>query len=566
MLRTPVRIPLRCWTSVFIATLCVAPCTLTSCNAGYENAGSGAVDAANNPNAVANDHLPPVSPCTSNAPAPRALRRLTQTELNNTVVDLFNDPNAPQTTAVFNSDPVTYGFTNVAANLQVRDNMAMAVESYAESLAQYAGAHVAALSTCTTTDANCETAFINAFGKRAFRAPLTSDQVQAYTQLMASMPDFTSGVETVVSAMIQSPYFLYRSELGTPQGSTFQLTPYEIASELSYLLVGSMPDATLMAAADNEQLSTPAQIQAQATRLLQSPKAHAPLQQFFLEWLQVNQLPQLARMEGNTNLPPTTAAEMVTETRLLADEVAFTSNGNYTQLLTADHTYVNTELSQFYLMAAVAQGNFASVPLAGTGRDLGVLGQGGVLAAASQPTFASPTLRGRMVRMRMLCDSVPSPPPGVPQLDQGTPNETLRQRFTAHVTEASCAQCHDLMDPLGFTMGDYDTLGRLRPSDLENGQPVDTSGSIAQAQGDSQPAQAVSGLGQLIQDLSQNPQSQACFTRHWSMYAYGNTTWDQDACTFSAVSNVAQGSHYNLQQSLIALTQVPSFTTRVQDQ
>lgn len=555
------RIPLRCCT---LAGLLIG---LAACNAGYEYAGSGAsaVDAANNPNAVANDHLPPLSPCTSNAPAPRALRRLTQTELNNTVVDLFNDPNAPQTTAVFNSDPVTYGFTNMAANLEVRDNMAMAVQSYAETLAQYAGAHVAALSSCTTTDSNCETTFVSTFGKRAFRAPLTNDQVQAYVQLMGTMPDFTSALEAVVSAMIQSPYFLYRSELGTAQASGFQLTPYEIASELSYLIIGSMPDAALMTAADNNALTTPAQIQAQTTRLLQSPKAHAPLQEFFLQWLQVRGLTQDARMEANTTLPPATAADMITETRMLADDVAFNSNGTYSQLLTADHTYVNTELAQFYLMQAVAQGNFIAVPLAGTGRDVGVLAQGGVLAAASQSTFASPTLRGRMVRMRLLCDSVGSPPPGVPQLDQGTPNETLRQRFSAHVNETSCAQCHDLLDPLGFTMGDYDTIGRLRPSGLENGQPVDTTGTLNVATGDTGEPQSLSGFGQLIQNLAQSPQAQACLSRHWSMYAYGSTTWDQDACTFTAAANIAQGSNYNLLQTLVALTQVPSFTTRVQD-
>jgi len=552
-----------------LAFLLAVALPIAACNGGTVRmdggAGGGVDSGTSGAPIVATDHLPPASPCTSNAPAPRALRRLTQAELNNTVVDLFNDPNAPQTTAVFNSDPVAYGFTNVTQNLQVRDNMAMAVETYAEALANYAGQHVATLSTCTTTDSTCETQFITTFGKRAFRAPLTSAQTQQYLQLKSSMPDFTSGVQALVSGMIQSPYFLYRSELGTQQGSNYTLTPYEVASELSYLITGSMPDATLMTAADNGALGSATQIQAQATRLLQTPRAHAAVQQFFLEWLQLSNLPTDARQEGTVTMPDPVKADMVMETRLLADETVFTKNGTYADLLTADHTFVNTELAQFYLMQAVAQGNFVSVPLQGTGRDLGVLGQGGVLAAASQSTFASPVLRGRMLRMRMLCDSVPSPPPGVPQADSSNANETLREIFAGHITNSACSQCHSLMDPLGYTMGDYDTLGRLRPSDLENGKPVDTTGTLNVASGDPGQAAQFTGLGQLIQNFATNPQAQTCMTRHWAMYAYGSISWQQDACTYNAAATQAQQNNFNLQQTLLGLTQVPSFTTRVMD-
>ena len=522
--------------------------------------------ASSTTSAVASDHIPAVSACVSNAPAPRALRRLTQTELNNSIIDIFGgDTGAPQTSDVFNADPATYGFHNIQDNLEVRNNMAMVVQSFAETVSAYAAAHTSEVSTCTTTDAACEKQFIQTFGKKVFRQPLSAAQVAAYQTLMATMPDFASGAQVVVSAMIQSPYFLYRFELGVNNNGTFTLTPYEVASELSYMITGSMPDATLMAAADNNALGTSAEIQVQATRLLQTARAHQALDSFFMQWLQVADLNLDARQEGTTALSGSVKADMQTEVQMLVDDVAFTKNGSVSGLLTANYTFMNAELASFYQVSGPSGAAFSSVTTAASQRDLGILGLGGVISAASQATYASPTLRGRMIRMRLLCDSVPSPPPGIPALDAGSPNETTRQRFAAHTTNSSCSACHNLLDPLGFTFGDYDTVGRHRPGDLENNEPVDASGAINIAAGDSGSVTALSGLSDLITTLSTSQQVGDCVTRHMAMYAFGSVSWNQDACTYTAAASTARASNYNLQSTWTAIAQTPSFTTRVQD-
>lgn len=532
-----------------------------------ENSGTAGTPGSPNFDAsqqAGNGHIPPVSPCTSNAPAPRGLRRLTQVELNNSVQDLL-DANAPQTVSVFDSDPQSYGFHNVQAILQVRDNTAQALLLFSEAAGLYASQHTALVSTCTTMELTCRTDFINRFGKRAFRAPLTADQVDAYNQLMASMPDFAAGVQAVVSAMLQSPYFLYRTELGTPvSGSpgTFQLTPYEIASELSYLITASTPDTILMQAADTHALSTDEQILAQAKRLMATPRAHAAVDAFFLQWLQLADLGRATRQEGTDVLDSATKAAMQTETLMLVEDVVFSKNGTYSDLLTAKYTFLNQQLAAFYQLSGPATG-FASVPLTGGERPAGVLGHGGVLSIASQSTYASPTMRGRMVRMRLLCNSVSPPPPGVPALDTTTPNQTLRQRFEQHSARASCSSCHALMDPLGFTLGSFDTIGRARAGNMENGLAVDTSGDALDAgTGTKTPLRDASAL---VDYLATSADAQACFGRHWAMYAYGATHWPQDACTFAEVAKRAAPTHYNLQSTFLSLTQVPSFTQRVQD-
>ncbi len=515
---------------------------------------------------VASDHIPPISACLSHAPAPRALRRLTQTELNNSVVDIFGgDTSAPQTSDVFNADGATYGFHNLQDNLEVRNNMALVVQTFAETVAAYAAAHISEISTCSTTDTACEKQFIQTFGKKVFRQPLNAAQVAAYQALMATMPDFASGTQAVTSALIQSPYFLYRAEMGVSNNGMFTLTPYEVASELSYMITASMPDATLMAAADNNALGTAAQIQAQAARLMQTPRAHQALDTFFMQWLQVADLNLDARQEGTTALSSSIKSDMQTETQMLVDDVSFSKNGTIANLLTANYSFMNAELASFYQVSGPSGSTFSNVSTTQAQRDLGILGLGGVISAASQATYASPTLRGRMVRMRMLCDSVPSPPPGIPALDASNPNETTRQRFVAHATDASCAACHTLLDPLGYTFGDYDTVGRHRPGNMENNQSVDASGALNVAAGDSGSAVSLSGLSDLITTLSTSQQVGDCMTRHMAMYAFGSVSWSQDACTYNAAATTARSSNYNLQSTWTAITQTPSFTTRVQD-
>ena len=197
--------------------------------------------------------LPDANACTSNSPGPRQLRRLSASEFTATVRDLFRDPNAPNAN-IFTDQPIL-GFTVDSGALLVQDLVGDALRDYAETVAAWAVANkLSQIASCTTMDATCRRQVISSFGKRAFRAPLPTARVDAYDQIFAAEATFAAGVEATVAAMLQSPYFLYRTELGPETagpGATVTLTPHEVASSLSYLLAGS--DARRHAAGGRRQ-------------------------------------------------------------------------------------------------------------------------------------------------------------------------------------------------------------------------------------------------------------------------------------------------------------------------
>jgi hypothetical protein len=200
--------------------------------------------------------LPPASACRTASPGPRALRRLTAAEYGATLKDLLGDSNLPLT-SVF-SDPTVLGFSVDSHLLVIQGLGAQQLMDQAESIAHFAVSnHLSQLTSCTSTDAACRQAFIRQFGKRAHRAPLSDADVGVYETLFAAEASFADGAEAVIAAMLQSPYFLYRRELGASDGGGYQLSSYELASSLSYLLTGSMPDAELFAAADSGTLTQP---------------------------------------------------------------------------------------------------------------------------------------------------------------------------------------------------------------------------------------------------------------------------------------------------------------------
>ena len=545
-----------------------------ACHGGTAEDREAQATPALDPNSAANsstntlttekNHLPAASACTgTDTPAPRQLRRLTQTELNATLKSLFNDAGAPQVQGMFTNDPELYTFHNAASTLVVAGISASQIQSMAEAAGAYATQNVGRLSpTCSTTDAACESTFVTSFGLQAFRRPLTSQEVQTYVTLMQSMSSFATAVGVAVDAMLQSPYFLYRSELGVSSGSTYKLTPYEVATELSYLLVGSMPDATLMQAAQNGSILDATTRATQVSRLLADARAHTVIDSFFLQWLGVADLPSYLRSQGNTTLSPALAADMVQETSKSIDALVFAQNGVFADMHRLQTSYLNTDLSNFYGVPG-GQQSFTQVSIAGH-RDVGILNQGGVLSAASEVNIPSPVLRGRMLREHILCQTLPPPPKGVPTVDGVPQGSTTRDVYAAHVNMALCNSCHKLMDPLGFTQGDYDTLGRPFANKQENGAAIDTSGSAGSLL-DGVADVPLADASALSTFVASSPQAKACFARHWAMYGLGNVSWAQDSCTYSAVDSIAAGSDYNFLKTVAALTAVRSFTERVLD-
>ena len=507
------------------------------------------------------------------------MRRLSAPEFAASIRSIFQDPSAPVAT-VF-ADPTVLGFSIDANTLLVQGLNASQLMDNAEAVASWAAEQgkLAQFASCSTVDEACAQQFISAFGARAFRSPFPAGdgRFAPYQALFLGEDSFSNAAQAVISAMLQSPYFLYRSELGTPNGAGFDLTPPEVASSLSYLLTGDMPDDTLMAAAAQVQaggLSMADMVNQQADRLLAdgSPYHATALMEFMTGWLGLGRLYTAAKDDTIFKLTDTMRDAMGTETRSLLLE-AFDGGGSFSSVLTADHTFLNDALAGYYgLDSTGLTADFVSVPLAtatatGGHRDAGLLAQASILNGYARPDASSPTQRGHMVRSRLLCQAVPPPPPNVnTTLKPATNAQTTRQQIETAHSLGTCAGCHQLMDPLGFGFEHYDQYGRYR--DTENGVAIDDSGKIVNANPrDGSPTfTGLSGPGSLSEYLAADPDVTQCLIRYWSYTSFGSASWPQDACTYDAIYNEAQGQGFSLRSVLVGIIHSPNFLHRVQDQ
>jgi uncharacterized protein DUF1592/uncharacterized protein DUF1588/uncharacterized protein DUF1595/uncharacterized protein DUF1587/uncharacterized protein DUF1585 len=497
--------------------------------------------------------------CVANKPGPRMLRRLTAEQLDNSVRDLFKNASAPKSD-VFN-DPQILGFSGDANALLVRDLGSQQLMSYAEQVARWAVSTLAAdLSTCSEMTPTCRTQFIKSFGLRAFRQPLTDARAARYEKLFASGTTFAQGLELTISAMLQSPYFLYRRELGEPdpgKPGQVKLTSYEVASNISYLIARSMPDEALLAAAAANQLSTREQIDAHVERLLQDPKNRGTMHTFMGEWLETKRVASVLKEPKVFDFTDALRADMEKETAALIDDVVFTRKGSFSDLLNTDYTFVNAALAKHYGLPPNATTTGTELVRVTTKRDKGILAQGAMMSGHAGIAFSSPTLRGKLVRTRLLCQDLPPPPSNVNTMIVPPENaKTTREIFQAHVMNPVCGPCHKTMDPIGFGFENYDVVGRYRTE--ENGVPIDASGEIT---GDNF---TFTGMAQLNDYLAGNEEVRQCMVRFMSYFAYGATGWTDDGCTRDSIVAEAKASNWSIRSVLTAITHAPHFTTRVQ--
>ena len=299
--------------------------------------------------------------CTSNAPGPRKLWRLTAAEFAASIRSIFNDTSNAAPVATVFSDPSVLGFSVDANALLVQGLNASQLQDNAEAIAAWAASSnkLASFAGCASSTSgapasSCATSFIQAFGRLAFRTTLAASdpRIATYSKLFMAGTSNADGAQAVISAMLQSPYFLYRSELGAQSGGTFKLTPYEVATELAYTLTGTTPDATLLSAADSVamgSLSLSAMVDQQASRLLASGSASnaVAVMGFMDGWLGLSRLYTTAHDATVYQLSPALQNDMWNESQSLILE-AFNGNGTFGSLLTADHSFLNQELAAFY--------------------------------------------------------------------------------------------------------------------------------------------------------------------------------------------------------------------------
>jgi Protein of unknown function (DUF1592)/Protein of unknown function (DUF1588)/Protein of unknown function (DUF1587)/Protein of unknown function (DUF1595)/Protein of unknown function (DUF1585) len=502
--------------------------------------------------------------CTNSGAPASPLRRLTHADYNNTVRDLLGDASNPADN--FPDETVGEGFSNSAVALSVTPVLAEGYLDSAQKIAATAVKNLPALLQCDVAQAGeeaCVRSFVERFGKRAFRRPVLpaeADRLVALFRSVRQVPtEFSASIETLLASMLQLPQFLYRMETGSPQAEPGRvpLTQYEIATRLSYLLWSTMPDDELFAAADSGQLATSAQIEQQARRLLASPRARAGVTSFYLEWLKLRGLAEASKDAAiYPEYSDKLKGAMAAETLAFVNNVLFESDGKLETLFTAPFTFVNGDLAKFYGLPGITGTELQRVVL-DPSRGSGVITQGSLMAILASSTQSDPIARGKFVRQNLLCQSLPVPPNDIPLVQDPLPNTTTRQRFEQHRNSASCAACHELLDPVGFGFENFDGIGRYRT--MDGALPVDNTGQITATR---DMDGTFHGVPELARKLMDSTEAQECVTHSWFTYAYGRPPAEDDACTLEEAHQAFVAKGLDLRELPVALTRGDSFVYR----
>lgn len=501
--------------------------------------------------------------CSKRQAASSSVRRLTRAEYVNTVRDLLQDPTIPAPELA--QDGRTSLFTGNAATPM----SSLAARRYleaAESLSARVIPKLGQLVPCSNLgDEACAAKFVKEFGRRAFRRPLTPAEqdrfIGIYSAVRSGGDDHAASLRWVVAAFMQSPTFLHHIEQGDPskqEGEVVPLTPHEIASRLSYFYWKTMPDAALMAAADSGALATPEGIATQAQRLLDDPRARHVVLDFHSQLLELERLENLAK--DPTMFPafgPALRDSMKAETEKFIDFVYWEGDRKLSTLLTADFSFIDERLANIYGVGGVTGTALTKVTLP-AGQRSGLLTQPSFLALNALADQTSPVFRGKYVRERMLCQELGAPPPGVETLvDPPTPGLSTRERFAEHSTNAACAGCHKLMDPIGFGFENYDAIGAYRTD--EYGVPVDASGEIVNG---GEVSGAFVGAVAMGAKLAESHLVKACVAEQWLSYAAQRGKVARDACAAEHLAEQFIDAGGDLRALLLAIPLNDAFRYR----
>ncbi len=580
---------------------------------GSSVATNSVVDAGAGPTAVAALGIPifqascvPGQPKVDWSP----VRRISRVEYNNMVRDLLGDttqpansfePESPMANGV-NFDTNTYSGVSsliVQSYLQTAETLAATAVSSTNNLNNLFNLNN--VSGCSTplSDA-CAQQFIAQFANRAFRGQLdvaedgadagitSSSLFTLYQDVSTTIGDPTAGIQAIITAVLESPRFLYVLEFGngSASGNTVPLSQYEIAGRLSLFLWRTVPDSALMTAAANGQLATAAQVQAQAQTMIADPKAKDALNDFAVQWMELQSAPTAGKDSQYTvwNSHPQIGEELLDETVTDFSQEVLRSGGTLSDLLTTSSSYINSDLVSLYFpnggapattgaTVAVSDPALTQTPSTFTQTPIpnrsGILTTGAVLATTSHTTLPSSVLRGKLVREEILCDVIPPPPPNVPAVATSVPDGgTTRSIFAAHETIPHCVACHQYMDPVGFGYGNFDATGAYQSQDA-NGfsgtfPPIDATGQVLEMPGDSFSIAAFNGATALDTQLSTATQVQQCFTLEEFRYALSRVENTDDACSVQQAfaSFTSAASNGNIQDLMVALTGTDAFLNR----
>ena len=487
--------------------------------------------------------------------APR-IWRLSDEQYANVVKDLLPGAAPP---AVTTPGRAAGEFVNMAERLPVTGAFASSLRTSVKAVAGAAVADLPTLLACQAgaTEAACAEAFIDRFAPRAFRRPLGAIERQGLVALYGSgaATSQVDGIRLVLEAVLQSPSFLYRTELGTSRtpGTATPLTPYELATALSFLVIDSIPDAPLWAAAQDGSLAQKAVLTQHTQRLLATPRAHENVARIFLKWLGlgagvVTELNTTAFPEYDEQLRTSMLEESTRFLRSLLDQ-----GGTLNDLVTSRKTFVDSRLAALYGVPYTGSGDFVEATL--PEERAGILTQAGVLVSKSRGHAI--VIRGKFVRRDLFCQNVPSPPPSINiQMFSGG-NLTEREQATARTSDPVCGACHKMMDPIGISFQKFDAMARYKPQNPD-GSAVDSAGSLDDTDVDG----AIDSPAQLAVKLGQSNEARLCLSKEMVTYALGRELGTADECEQQRVAAEVQAAGGHLTDLIAAIAAGPTFGVR----
>ena len=411
----------------------------------------------------------------------------------------------------------------------------------------------------------CATDIFKNIARRAFRRPVTNEDVAGALEFFktgrATYNSFESGIQYGLTAILASPKFLYRAE-PTPRtasaGTNSKVTNLELASRLSFFLWSSIPDETLMDLAAKGRLSDPVVLEQQVRRMLADPRSKSLVTNFAFQWLRVR---DLDKIDPDAVLFPNFDAGLKTafrkEMELFVSSV-FNEDHNVMDLMTANYTFVNERLAAHYGIPDIRGAQFRKVTLPDPNR-WGLLGKGSVLLVTSYPNRTSSVLRGAYILETITGTPPAAPPPGVEafkETKEGERPETVRAIMQAHRENPTCNSCHGILDPLGFAMESFDTVGEFRTKDRWAGVPIDSTGTLA----DGTP---VKGPEDLRKALTKRPdQFVQTLTQKLMTYGLGRSVEYFDMPTVRKIVRDSAKDNYKFSSIVVGIVKSPAFQSQ----
>jgi hypothetical protein len=477
----------------------------------------------------------PAKDCgTTYLPGHTLIHRLDNAEYNNTVRDLLFTSSHPADT--FASSSIgSSGFSNQSDVLTVSDQLANDYVTAAQALADEArsskgqsGGAWAQLTGCAYNVASpsmsCQTSVVQGFAERAFRRPIDPDDLTLLMTVVAGESTFDDGFHDAIVAVLIDPRFFFNYVNHTAPddpNTVVALDDYELASRLSYFLWQSMPDDQLFTLASMGQLKDATTLGLQVKRMLADPKAVGFATAWRRDWA------KLTLLDGTTGYGGVSAQlsqELKQQTELMVEDVV-SRDASLLELVSTDHTFVNSDLATFYgwSLPSVTSSTFVRVQNPDANR-LGVLTQAGLmLTVGGGESYTHPVQRGRWVMDSLLCQAPGAPPPGVPSLPGPiSSTDTMKQRLNAHVASPQCQACHATMDVYGLGLENFDMQGHWRDVYAElNNTPIDATGMLPDGRSFQTPAQ-------MMTLLANDPKVQGCLAQKVMMYALARPLGSQD--------------------------------------